>query len=208
MAGTLACVSLASALSGCAPPAANGMVEHAPQPSPDNPLFAELARVKPAPDQRALLVVHRKTACSGSARVVLMDANGTFIGAVGPGEASLLPLPARTRTLLAVSSVEITARPGTWFALDEVTVPDAPGGLLLESTRVNARQCGKGNYADVEVATKPVLEAALAEADVRWMDPRPEEGQAWLAANRERVDELLERKKAPAPAVVSRTRVP
>ena len=79
------------------------MVATAPHPHRENAAFDELARAEPQIAHRALLVVHPKSACSGSARMVLMDGAGRFIGAVGPGEASLLEVPETATTLVAVT---------------------------------------------------------------------------------------------------------
>ena len=102
----------------------------------------------PAPGQRALLVVYPREACSGPARAVFMDAEGGFIGAVGPGEAALLSIPVKTTTVLSFSSVELTAYSGSWSAVDAIEVPQAPSGLLLSSSRFSSRECGDGQYAD------------------------------------------------------------
>lgn len=176
---------------------------HALEPSLD-----ELARVDPETDQRALLVVFPKTACSATARTVFMDADGRFYGAVAPGEGALLRIPARSKKLVVVSSVEVTADVGTWSFSDEVTIPPAPSGIVLSSTRFNARTCGNGHYSNPSIATKDELETVLAEAELRWLEPRPNEGQAWIEAHRSRVDEVLGKDRAKAAPVVSRYMVP
>ena len=96
-----------------------------------------------------------------------MDENGAFFGALAPGEATLLMLPSRMRTILAVPSVEITAPTRTRFAFDEIEVPAVPDGLLLESTFVNARQCGRtGQYAGATIASKREIETRLADVEI------------------------------------------
>ena len=175
--------------------------------SPDSG-FEEAARVSPAAGQRALLVLHPRAACSGSAREVFTSAEGAFLGAVGPGEAALLVLPAKTKTVLSFSSVELTANPGSWYAVDTIEVPPEPSGLVLSPSSSNSRHCGSGQYADVSIATKAELELKLGEDDVRWLEPRPAEGQAWLDAHRSRVKELLGTSPVRRDAVVTRVHVP
>jgi hypothetical protein len=151
----------------------------------------EVAHAEPPPGYRVLLVAYPRTACSGSARTVLMDASGTFFGAVGPGEASLITLPLGTRTLVAVSAVEIVAPTRTRFAYDAIEVPSAPGAVLLESTRVDARQCSRtGQYASASSVSKREIEERLADAEITWLEPRPHEGQGWLDEHRARIDEM------------------
>lgn len=201
--GALALVLIAGCAQGSPMP---GMASRAKEPSRIDPRLEELARVSPAVDERALLVVHPRAACSGSARTVFVDANGRFYGSIAAGEAALLRLPLKTRKLFAFSSVEVTANPGAWSAVDEIDVPSAPSGLLVTPWG-SARQCGSGHYASASVATKSDLEDAIADAEIQWLEPRPAEGQAWLDAHRERVGELLGRQRPDAPAVLTRLRV-
>lgn len=170
------------------------MVDQPRRPSPDDALVDEVARVDPRETDRALLVVFPKTACSGSARMVVLDDSGNFYGAVAPGEAALLEIPRARRELVVVSNVEISAAPRTWFYVDRLDVPAEPSGLILGSLRRNTRTCGSGHYVQVSVATKEELEATLADAtSIRWRTPRRAEGQAWIDEHRERVDELVDR---------------
>lgn len=180
----------------CVPPSAQpGMVEVAPRAHDAEPSLVELARVPGERDRRPLLVVYPRTGCSGSASMVLVDDHARFVGAVLPGSATLLAVPSETRTLFAISSVEIAAPVRTWSALSIVDVPAAPSGLLLRSRRWSGRDCGTGQYADVVTATKAELEDVLAEEDdrIRWLAPRPSDGQAWLDAHRARVREVIAR---------------
>jgi hypothetical protein len=127
----------------------------------------------------------------------LPDSDGRFYGAVAPGEATLLTLPVDTRTLLAVSSVEIDAPPRTRLSFHEFDVPALPDALLLEGIRGSARQCStSGHYASTTSVSKLAIEERLADTEIAWMEPRPREGQAWLEAHRARVDEILGRKRA------------
>lgn len=173
-----------------------GMVDVPQRAHPEDSTLQELARVQPPEGQRALLVVFPKNACTGSARMVLMDGHGTFYGSVGPGEGALLEIPRSTRSLEVVSIVEVLAARGTWSYTDEVKVPAEPNGLLLRPTRANTRTCGSGHYAYADRATKSELEAAIAEAGtpIRWLSPRRAEGQAWIDEHRARVEELLARR--------------
>jgi hypothetical protein len=170
-----------------------------PQPSrpSTSASLVEVARVEPPPGHRSLLVAYPRTPCSATARTVFMDGDGTFYGAVAPGEATLLTLPVGTRTLLAVSSVEIHASPRTRLSFHEVDVPALPNALLLEGIRASARQCStSGHYASTTSVSKGEIEERLANAEIAWMEPRPREGQAWLEAHRARVDEILGRSPA------------
>lgn len=158
--------------------------------APDGALD-ELARSEPSAGHRSLLVVFPKTACSGSARMVVLDDERTFYGALAPGEAALLEVPEKQAQLVVVSNVEVEAAPRTWSHVDRVDVPPAPGGLLFESTWATARTCFSGHYADITVATKQELEETLASSEVRWRTPRRAIGQAWIDQHRERVGELV-----------------
>jgi hypothetical protein len=180
---------------GCAPsvPVA-GMAERTQRAYSEDPSLLELARLDPITDERALLVVFPRGPCSGSARMVFTDARGTFVGAVAPGDAAILAVPRNERQLVAISSVEITAPVGLTTITDAVAVPPAPNGLLLR-TRCTWRTSGQ--YADSAAATKPELEAAIADASLRWLEPRRAEGQAWLDEHRPRVDELFGRDRRP-----------
>src|SRR6185295_17869229 len=166
-----------------------GCASSAPAPAPGPPVV--VAHAEPPPGYRVLLVAYPRTACSGSARTVLMDERGTYFGAVGPGEASLITLPVGMRTIVAVSAVEIVAPPRTHFPYDEIDVPPAPSAVLLESTRVSARQCSKtGQYASATSVSKHEIEERLADAEITWLEPQLREGQAWLDEHRARVDEM------------------
>jgi len=168
-----------------------------------DPSLLELARVAPPAEHRALLVVYVRTACSGSASTVFMDEQGDFMGAVSPGTAALIDVPASLRTLVAVSSVEVSAPFRAWAIADEVRVPPAPSGLLVRTLRWNARECGNGQYAEVRGASKTELEETIADAELRWLEPRRRAGQAWLAAHGARVGEVLAARRAsPPPGVL------
>jgi hypothetical protein len=157
-----------------------------------SPLLVEVAHAEPPLGHRTLLVAYPRTPCAGSARTVLMDESGKYFAAVAPGEATLLTLPERTRMLIAVSSVEIYAPKGTRYVFEEVDVPAAPGAILLEGLRGDARSCRtSGHYASATSVSKREIEDRLAEAEIAWMEPRPREGQAWLDAHRPRLDEIL-----------------
>jgi hypothetical protein len=205
----LAFVGLCWLFGGCAPYGANpGMVTRLPRPDATNPALDELARADPPPAHRALLVVYRRTSCSGSARTVFVDDKGTFLGAVAPGDGALLIVPTKARSIHALSSVDVTANVGAWFAVDDLPGDSLPSGLLLRSRSVDARRCGGGQYADVTPASKAELEATLAETELRWMQPSVPAGQAWLSEHRQRVDEVLVDGHAPTRPVVTRVHVP
>jgi hypothetical protein len=178
---------------GCVSTSASapGMREAQLRAHPADPSLLELARVEGKDDERPLLVVYPRDACSGSASGVLVDDRGHYLGAIAPGTASLLSIPARLRTIHVFSSVEVTAPAGAWFSTDVVAVPPSPAGLVLRATRFSARQCGSGQYLDVTAASKEALEHELEESQVRWFVAGPREGQAWLDAHRARVDEVL-----------------
>ena len=180
---------------GCAMPGASapGMREAQLREHPADPSLLELARVESKADERPLLVVHPRDACSGSASGVLVDEEGHYLGAIAPGTASLVTIPARLRTIHVFSSAEVTAPTGAWFSTDAVAVPAAPAGLVLRASRHSARQCGSGQYLDVTAASKEALEQELEESQVRWFVASHREGQAWLDAHRARVDEVLGR---------------
>lgn len=199
-------VMLLSLLShGCAPTTPAMMAPQSPRPAA-SPSHVEVARVEPPPGHRSLLVAYPRTACAGSARTVLIDAEGKYFGAVAPGEATLLIIPLSIGTLFAVSSVEIHAPMGTRFVFEEVDVSRVPDALLLEGIRASARQCStSGHYANAEAVTKREIEDRLAEEEITWMAPRPREGQAWIEAHRPRVDEILGRKPIVRPVVVQRS---
>lgn len=159
--------------------------------SPDDASLDELARVEPAEGRRALLLVFPKAPHSGTARTVILDEDGTFYGAIAPGEAALIEIPTSRRDLVLVSSVEVTVTPRTWFyPLEFIEVPAEPSGLLLHSW-------GRGgHYGSATPATKRELEAALGDAPtIRYRAARRAAGQAWIEENRPRVDELLGRTK-------------
>ncbi len=191
----LLCAALVSALaSGCtAGAAAPGMRETALRAHPEDPSLLELARAPGKEDERALLVIYPRSACSGSASGVLVDDRGHFLGAIAPGTASLLSISSRLRHVHVFSSAEVAAPVGAWFASDLVRLPEAPSGLVLRSSRHSTRECGNGQYFDVVSASKAELEHELEEAPVRWFVIGEGEGQAWLDAHRARVDEVLGR---------------
>lgn len=196
-------VAVVLAAESCAPSALPpGMAARAPRVHEPDPSLLELARLQPSRGGRALLVVYPRTACSGSARTVFVDDRGAFLGAIGPGTAALLDVPARSRAVFALSSVEVTAPPRSWAGLEEVAVPPPPSGLLLKALRWNARECGSGHYAEVAAASRAELEAAIAESEIEWLEPRPREGQAWLDAHKKRVDEVLAQRRSPPPGVL------
>lgn len=189
------------------------MVPHEARPDRVDPSRDELARVDPPLGYRALLVAFPRGACSGSARMVFVDEAGTYVGAVGPGEAALLVAPETNDRIRMLSSVDVTAPFGAWFTLDEIHLGPTSSGVLLGSPRVDGRRCGSGQYADARVVTKSEMEDALASAELRWLDPRLDDGKAWLASNRTRVAEMLADRTttpgSPAPSQVLRyTRVP
>ena len=190
---------------GCALPSrpAPGMRETQLRAHPADPSLVELARHEGRSEERPLLVVYPRTACSGSASGVLVDEQGRFLGAIAPGTASLLSVPAGLRTVTAFSSVEVTAYVGAWYATDEVNVPALPGGLVLRSA--SGRQCGSGQYFDIAAASKEELTRELQDSEIRWFEAGKEEGQAWLDAHRARVNDLLDRSPEPVPA--KRTRL-
>lgn len=176
-----------------------GMVEASPRLHDREPSLVELARAAPPSDHRVLLVVYPRTACSASASTIFMDRAGTFIGAVAPGTAALLSVPKRLRTLVAVSSVEVSAPLHTWSSIEETPVPPAPAALVLRARQWSARECASGQYTQIAVATKDEVERTLADEDIRWLEARPRAGQAWLDAHRERVAEVLARRTPPPP---------
>lgn len=188
-------LSLLSMVTGCMfTSVPRGMAEAAPRRHAIDPAFDEVARAQPSPGERALLVVFPRDACSGSAKTVFLDGRGRFFGAVGPGEAALLTIPARTKSLLAISNVEIAAPVGMSTVVDETPVPPAPSGLLLHSWRRSTHQCAnKGFYAHIDLATAAELEQAIGESDLVWLEPRPADGRAWIAEHKDRVAELLAR---------------
>lgn len=151
----------------------------------------ELASVESLGGRRALLVVHLRSACSGSAPTVLLGRDGRFLGALPPGTAALLSLPGTTRSIVAVSSVEVSAPAGMSFYSDHVDVPPGPDGLLIRANRFSTRECGNGQYADVTAASKSTLEEALGDAELEWLEPRADEGQVWVDQHRRRVAELV-----------------
>jgi hypothetical protein len=205
----LGCVVVASASGACLPAAGTpGMVAQARRPHALEPTLDELTHLDGIEGQRALLVVYPRSACSGSARMVIVDAAGTFFGSIGPGEAALLSVPSSSRSVIALSSVEVTAPLGVRSGFDEIALGASPSGIVFEAWRVSARQCGSGQYAEGSIATKAELETMLGEVEILWVEPRPAEGQAWLQANRKRMDEVLGRHRANAPAVVTRAHVP
>ncbi|MBX3187490.1 MAG: hypothetical protein KF819_10770 [Labilithrix sp.] len=195
------------ALVGCMPAQRTpGMIATTPRAHAIEPSLDELARADGETERRALLVVYPTSACSGSASTVLADEEGNFLAAVPPGSASLVSIPARTRALITFSSIEVTAPRASWTASADVVVPPSPDGIILVAARVSARECSNGQYADARPATKAELEATLAESEITWLEPRREEGQAWLDAHADRVAEVLGTSKKAAPIVFARLR--
>jgi hypothetical protein len=174
------------------------------QPRPHDEATDEVARIDGASGQRPLLVVYPRTACSGSASTVILDDEGAFVGAIPPGGAALLGIPADARTLIAMSSIEVTAARSSWTFAQTIDVPELPSGLLLSASRFTTRECANGQYADARAATKAELEAILAEGEIVWLEPRLEEGQAWIEAHRDRVDEVLGHDRSGVPDVMAR----
>lgn len=162
--------------------------EHALDPS-----LVELARGEPKADERTLLVVYPRSACSASASGIVVDERGRFLGAIAPGTAALLTLPAHAGTVAVFSSVEVTAPVGTWHDAKRIAVPSAStrSGIVIRTARWNARECATGQYFDLEVASKEALENELAESEVRWVAPAGTRGQSWLDAHGSRVAEVL-----------------
>ena len=137
-------------------------------------------------------------ACIGAIRPasgrVLVDDRGSFVGALAPGTAALLSIPAGPQRLHAFSSVEVTAAPGSWSWVDDVTVGPPASGIVLRTARVDARQCGRtGQYTQARAATRAELDEFLGEGELRWETPTRREGQAWLEAHHGRVQEILAR---------------
>ncbi len=168
-----------------------GMVDAVPRVHDGEPSLVELARAPGQAEQRALLVVYPRSWCSGTASVVLVDEDGSFVGAVAPGTAALLSVPSDARSLFAISSVEIAAPLHASSELSKVVLPAQPAGLLFRSRQWSNRDCATGQYADPATASKAELEAVLAEEEIRWIEPRRREGQAWLDAHRDRVREVI-----------------
>lgn len=162
--------------------------EHARDPS-----LVELARGEPRSGERALLVLFPRTACSGSASGVVVDDRGRFLGAIAPGTAALLNVPADIASVAIFSSVEVTAPVGTWHDAKRIALPPSASrsGIVVRSTRWSARECATGQYFDIEVATKEALETELAESEIRWVAPAGADGQAWLDEHGTRIAEVL-----------------
>lgn len=182
--------------SGCVPSASAGppgMTFASSRVHARDPSLVELARGEPAEGERVLLVVFPRSACSGSASGVVVDERGHFLGAIAPGTAALLTLPASVTDVIVFSSVEVTAPVGTWHDAKRVAVPSTAtrDGIVIRSTRWSARECATGQYFDLEIATKEALETELAESDVRWITPSGGSGQTWLDAHGRRVAEVL-----------------
>ena len=164
-----------------------------PRAHDQNPNLIELARAKADEGGRALLVVYPRDACSGSASAVIIDARGRFLGAVAPGTAALLRVPADTGRVATFSSVEVTTWDGDHAAIDTLDLEPAPAGLLLRTWRpASHRGCGGGGqFVDAALASKEQLESALAEHEITWLAPDPPAGQAWLDAHHTRVANVL-----------------
>lgn len=182
-------------VNGSGPP---GMRSIAPRMHDVDASLIELARVDPEANERPLLVVYPRSACSANASGVIVDDGGHFLGSVAPGSAALLAVPVRARAVTIFSSVEVTAPVGTWHESKRVVLPSAPNGIVLRSSRYTARDCGPGPYFDVELATKDGLESELAENDVQWLVPSRADGQAWLDAHGRRITEILSTPASPA----------
>lgn len=171
-----------------------------------DPALVELARGEPSAGERALLVVFPRSACSGSASSIVVDERGRFLGAVAPGTAALLTLPASVTTVAIFSSVEVTAPVGTWHDAKRISVPSAPSrsGIVIRSARWSARECATGQYFDLEIATKESLENELAESEIRWVAPTGAGGQSWLDAHGTRVAEVLSTPPSDPPGDLTR----
>src|SRR5688572_8418728 len=114
MMGRLALLALLSfaSFAGCVPSGnagPPGMRFTSPREHALDPTLVELARGEPRAGERALLVAYPRTACSGSASGIVVDERGRFLGAIAPGTAALLNVPADATTLSLFSSVEVTA---------------------------------------------------------------------------------------------------
>lgn len=187
---------LGIALIGCVPSGnagPPGMRFTTPTDHSLDPSLLELARGEPGAGERALLVVFPRTACSGSASGIVVDERGRFLGAIAPGTAALLTLPANVTTVAIFSSIEVTAPVGTWHDAKRIAVPDAASrsGIVIRSARWSARECATGQYFDLAIASKSSLEDELAESDVRWVARAGTGGQSWLDAHGARVAEVL-----------------
>jgi hypothetical protein len=183
-------------LAGCIPSGnagPPGMRFTSPREHARDPSLVELARGEPGPGERALLVVFPRTACSGSASGVVVDERGRFLGAIAPGTAALLNVPADVAKVAVFSSVEVTAPVGTWHDAKRIALPStrSRSGLVVRSTRWSARECATGQYFDVEIASKAELEAELGQYEIRWMALAGSDGQTWLDAHGARVAEVL-----------------
>lgn len=178
----------------CLPPAVQpGTAEVTPRFHDEEPTLIELARVPGEADRRALLVVYPRAVCSGWTNIVLVDERGEFVGAVSPGTASLVSVRAGDRSLYAIPSIEITSPVRASAVFSKVAVPPLPAGIVFRSRAWSIYECGTSEYADAEIATKSELEELLDEEDLRWLEPRRHEGQAWLDAHGERMREVLAR---------------
>jgi hypothetical protein len=184
------------ALAGCLPSGnagPPGMRFTVPREHARDPSLVELARGEPHAGERSLLVVFPRTACSGSASGIVVDERGRFLGAIAPGTAALLTVPADVANVAIFSSVEVTAPVGTWHDAKRIALPTASSrsGIVVRSTRWSARECATGQYFDIEVATKETLETELAESEIRWVAPAGTDGQTWLDEHGTRIAEVL-----------------
>jgi hypothetical protein len=178
---------LASGLtSACVPPSSPGMAPCEPRPDPTSPARDVVARAQPPAGHRTVLVAYPRTAYSGSARIVFVDDAGGYLGAVGPGEGALLVVPLTSPRIRAFSSIELGAPVGAWFTLSEIhlALTEPASGILL-------RPFSNGQFADVAIVKKARLEEILGATEIRWFEPRLEEGRAWLASHQSRVGDIL-----------------
>lgn len=194
-------IGLAGLVSGCAFGGARGMNEIAARDAAGDPSLIERARVTPAVDERVLLAMYPRDACTGSASAVLVDRTGRFLGTVAPGSAALLRLPKGAHEILTFSSIDVTATDRAEPLVQEVAVPDAPSGIVFRTLR-SARgvRCNNGQYMEALVASKAALEGELAETDFTFLEPDTARGQAWLDAHRRRFARILGLAPAPADA--------
>ena len=186
----------AFALAGCIPSGnagPPGMRFTSPREHDRDPSLVELARGEPSEGERALLVLFPRTACSGSASGVVVDERGHFLGAIAPGTAALLTVPASVTSVAIFSSVEVTAPVGTWHDAKRIALPSTASrsGIAIRSTRFSARECATGQSFEIEIVSKDALENELAESDVRWVAPAGTDGQSWLNRHGTRVAEVL-----------------
>jgi hypothetical protein len=134
----------------------------------------------------SIVVVFPRSPRTGTARIVFLDDDANFYGAVGPGEAAILHIPPPKKTIMlhAISAPEIHARPGTWFLVNDLIV-SAPSGMLLDG----------GHYPRIVLKSRSQIETVLADPDreIQWLTRDRADGQRWIDEHKARVDELLAR---------------